>query len=37
MQLLRIHRDVEFTGNDLPKHGEAAYPADAWVEMQYNK
>ncbi len=22
-------------GMDLIKHGESAYPADAWVEMQY--
>ena len=25
------------TGMDLPKHGESAYPADAWVEQQYMK
>ena len=24
-------------GMDLPKHGESAYPADAWVEQQYMK
>ena len=22
---------------DYPKHGESAYPADAWVETQYMK
>ena len=32
---LRIDRETEFKGNDLIKHGEAAYPRDAWVEMQY--
>ena len=25
------------TGMDLLKHGESAYPADAWVEQQYMK
>ena len=29
--LLRIDRDTEFRGNDVVKHGEAAYPVDAWV------
>ena len=24
-------------GMDLLKHGESAYPADAWVEQQYMK
>ena len=33
---LRIDRETEFKGNDLIKHGEAAYPRDAWVEMQYS-
>ena len=35
--MLRIDRETEFRGNDLIKHGEAAYPADAWVELQDNK
>ena len=26
---------MEFMGMDLIKHGEAAYPAEAWVEVQY--
>ena len=29
--MLRIDRDTEFRGNDTVKHGEAAYPVDAWV------
>ncbi len=37
MGLFRIDRETEFRGNDLVKHGESAYPADAWVELQYNK
>ena len=32
---LRIDRETEFKGNDMIKHGESAYPRDAWVEMQY--
>ena len=36
-KLLRIDRDTEFKGNDLVKHGESAYPVDAWVELQYEK
>ena len=35
--MLRVDEDTEKSGNDIPKHGEAAYPADAWVEMQYKK
>ena len=35
--LLRIDTDTEFKGNDLVKHGESAYPVDAWVELQYEK
>eukprot|EP00095_Tigriopus_kingsejongensis_P003363 maker-scaffold557_size137338-snap-gene-0.13 protein:Tk03363 transcript:maker-scaffold557_size137338-snap-gene-0.13-mRNA-1 annotation:"predicted protein" len=35
-KMLRIDRETEFRGNDLVKHGESAYPADAWVELQYN-
>ena len=35
--LLRVDEETEYSGNDIPKHGESAYPADAWVEMQYNK
>ncbi len=33
----RIDRETEFKGNDTVKHGESAYPRDAWVEMQYNE
>ncbi len=33
--MYRIDRETEFRGNDAVKHGEAAYPAAAWVEMQY--
>ena len=35
--LLRVDPETEESGNDIPKHGESAYPADAWVEMQYRK
>merc|ERR1712122_70767 len=35
--VLRIDRDTEFRGNDMVKHGESAYPVDAWVELQYEK
>ena len=31
--MLRIDRDTEFRGNDTVKHGEAAYPVDAWVSI----
>lgn len=34
-KLLRIDRDMEFQGIDAVKHGEPAYPAEAWVELQY--
>ena len=30
----RIDEETEALGNDMIKHGEAAYPAEAWVEMQ---
>jgi hypothetical protein len=33
---LRIDRETEFKGNDQIKHGESAYPRDAWIEMQYS-
>jgi ammonia channel protein AmtB len=33
--LLRINPQIEFKGMDLTEHGEAAYPVDAWVELQY--
>ena len=36
MNLLRIDKQAEFRGQDNTKHGEAAYPAEAWVEMQYH-
>ena len=37
MKMLRVSTEMEFKGMDLVKHGEAAYPAGAWVEYQYNK
>ena len=37
MKMLRVDCDHEFKGMDLLKHGESAYPADAWVEAQYMK
>jgi len=37
LNILRIDRDTEFRGNDTVKHGEAAYPVDAWVELQYDQ
>jgi len=36
MEWLRIDVDLEIKGMDIVKHGEAAYPAQAWVEYQYN-
>ena len=36
LKMLRIDRETEFRGNDLVKHGESAYPRDAWVELQYS-
>ena len=36
--MLRIDRDTEFRGNDTVKHGEAAYPVDAWVStLRFSK
>jgi ammonia channel protein AmtB len=35
--LLRVSPQTEFKGMDLSEHGEAAYPVDAWVEIQYNR
>jgi len=32
---LRVDREMELKGMDIVKHGEAAYPAQAWVELQY--
>jgi ammonia channel protein AmtB len=34
--LLRINPQTEYKGVDICEHGEAAYPVDAWVELQYN-
>ena len=34
-QLLRTSPLTEFKGTDHADHGETAYPADAWVEIQY--
>ena len=36
-KMLRVSTEMEFKGMDLVKHGEAAYPAGAWKEYQYNK
>jgi len=33
--LLRVPRETELAGLDILKHGEAAYPAEAWREIQY--
>ncbi len=33
--MYRIDGPTEFSGNDMAKHGETAYPREAWVEMQY--
>ena len=33
---LRVSREIELQGLDLTKHGEAAYPAEAWRELQYS-
>jgi hypothetical protein len=33
---LRIPPETEFKGVDICEHGEAAYPVDAWVELQYS-
>ncbi len=35
--LLRVAPLTEFKGIDDVDHGERAYPADAWVEMQYRR
>ncbi|XP_023345791.1 putative ammonium transporter 1 [Eurytemora carolleeae] len=32
---LRVSEELELKGMDIDKHGEAAYPAQAWVEVQY--
>merc|ERR1719429_912476 len=37
IKMLRVSTEVEFKGMDIVKHGESAYPAQAWVEFQYNK
>jgi len=37
INMLRVSTEVEFKGMDIVKHGESAYPAQAWVEFQYNK
>jgi len=36
-KLLRVSAELEQTGMDIQKHGEAAYPAQAWIEDQYRK
>ena len=35
--LLRISADDEFTGVDMAKHGESAYPVNSWKEVQYSR
>ena len=35
-KLLRIDNTTEYTGLDVAKHGESAYPAAAWIEAQYD-
>merc|ERR1712008_94586 len=37
VKMLRVEAAAEFKGMDMLKHGESAYPADAWVEQQYMK
>merc|ERR1712079_923164 len=37
VKMLRVEAAHEFKGMDMLKHGESAYPADAWVEQQYMK
>ncbi|XP_069195389.1 putative ammonium transporter 1 [Procambarus clarkii] len=34
--LLRVPPEMEIAGMDILKHGEPAYPADAWLESQYD-
>ena len=34
--LLRIDNETEFRGCDIIKHGESAYPVEAWREIQYD-
>jgi len=34
---LRVDEITETKGNDIAKHGEAAYPKDAWLEEQYRR
>ena len=35
--LLRISTDDEFSGVDIAKHGESAYPVNSWKEAQYSR
>ena len=35
--LLRVSDSDEYIGADVVKHGESAYPVNAWVEYQYTK
>jgi len=34
---LRVDSETETKGNDMAKHGEAAYPQEAWLEDQYRR
>ena len=34
---LRVDVQTEYLGCDSVKHGELAYPAAAWIEIQYSK
>ena len=33
LKLLRISEETEEAGNDVAKHGEAAYPMDSWEKL----
>lgn len=35
LKILRVDPSVEASGLDASRHGEPAYPADAWEEQQY--
>ena len=35
-RLLRIDSETELRGCDIIKHGESAYPVEAWKEIQYD-
>ena len=37
LDVLRVSDSDEYIGADVIKHGESAYPVNAWVEYQYTK